>query len=555
MMLRIVTCVLALAIPFAVGTAAQLDAAPPLELTVDATLSGRVEASNVRVPQGTTLWLAGDVVLESAGDVLITGDVRTLPGFSRDGSSLTLVSKSRIEIEGSIAVGRGLDGTALGEAGGRGGDITLHAPVIVATSEISAGHGGVGGPGARGGDGGNATVHGALLMPAPLSESHLGVRGGPGGDGGAGLRGTAGGDGGDGGKAEAYHIGDAGEDGEDGEDGVLFGEDGTDGGPGGDEVFSGFGADGASDTGPCGQGGDGEDGTSAFGGNGGKGGDGGDASAAGLGGNGGNGGKGGGAIASDAGAGGDSGDCCFLPEVGRDGGAGGDGGLAFGGDGGDGGAGGEGTGGFGGDGGDGGAGGAAAGGDGGTGGIGADGDPGGAAGAAGVIGFAFEGTGGAAGAAGAGLTPGTAGTAGADGTPTDGAAGFPGAGGGDDCPAAAIWTDVGCGNGGVLVGAGPMTAGSGNVISMGAGLPFGPSIMIVSPVLLGAPFAGGWLVPDPGFGPVVTLPALFFDGTQTIPFTMPTMPPVAPAVVLLQWGTALAPGAFVISNGLRVRIP
>jgi len=73
--------------------------------------------------------------------------------------------------------------------------------------------------------------------------------------------------------------------------------------------------------------------------------------------------------------------------------------------------------------------------------------------------------------------------------------------------------------------------------------------------LLGAPFAGGWLVPDPAFGPVVSLPALGAAGTQFIPFTMPTMPPVAPGVVLMQWGTAFAPGAILISNGLRVRIP
>jgi hypothetical protein len=243
------------------GATAQLDEArAPAQSTVQADLvaSGQITATSWRLPAGRTLWLAGELVLEVSGEVLLQGEVRGLPGNDAHGASLGIRSDTLITVTRSVLLGDGRDGTLPGQTGSRGGDLLLSAPLVVTTADLVGGDGGHGGPGAAAVRAGHVRVEGAILAPRSAGIGSAVVETGVAaalrrGHGGNGNHGTSGGNGGTcmgGGSFGGHsgncclgpdpgHVGGAGGDGGTGEPGV--GGAGGDGGDGGSLGYGGHG--------------------------------------------------------------------------------------------------------------------------------------------------------------------------------------------------------------------------------------------------------------------------------------------------------------------------
>ena len=506
---------------------------PPV-LTTDAIVSGRVELDSLTVRPGTTLWADGPLELVVGGALVIEGDVRVLPGGEpgSDGAWLSITSRSGVVVRGTLAAGDGAPGLSAGEAGGRGGSISVRAPVVTLATDLVGARGGHGGPGGDGGAGGDVHVHGRVVLlpgvlPAPL------LRGGAGGAGGDGGRGRDEGAG----SAEARHGGRG------GDGGWALANDGQNGVAGTDNLL--FTPAGAGSPGtPCNDGGGGGQGAQAVGGQGGPGGDGESGLPFSTGGDGGNGGRGGHARGQDGGVGGTGGSCCVVVGAGGDGGNGGSGGNGFGGNGGQGGDGGpgiqQGAGGNGGNGGNGTAGDA---GDGGPGG------PGVAAGAGGAAGTPGVGDGGNPGPPGFGSPPGQSGTPGQN---IPGQPGVAGAGGG----ACSAWAQVGPGKTGLfglapqLTGSGPLSGGSANAVDLSFAYPQSSAALVLGFGYLGLPYKDGVIHPTADL--VVPGIPTGVSGALSLPFTWPGGLPPDPVVYLQFWVTdPSASFGLSASNGLR----
>jgi len=294
------SCLLA-TLAFASGGAAAHSQMQALA-TDGSSLGGRLEVERLTIPAKATVWVDADLELVSRGDVVIEGTLVARPGSRASGNSISIRSAGAIVVTGRIAAGDGSEGRLAGVEGGRGGDLRLEAPLILASADLAAGRGGDGGPGARGGDGGKVLVAGRLIaQPGPDGELPA-LRAGDGGAGGDGLAGPSGGDGGDGGLGGSIPPPAAG--------------DGIPGTPGitGMSVVQSTPGSAGSFGGPCTPGGGGSNGLMAIAGHGGDGGDGGPAVAlAGTGGAGGAGGAGGSTPPPCATYGQtcqDAGDCC-----------------------------------------------------------------------------------------------------------------------------------------------------------------------------------------------------------------------------------------------------
>lgn len=450
-------------------TAGQTDDLPDVfRPGTDVTIAGAVSVSTWEIPEGVTVSVPSDLIVDCSGDIVIKGQLVAEQVGSADfghGASITLRTPGTVKLSGLIRAGNGAETPRafgpsgdVGLTGGRGGDVTIEAAAVVGTGGIRAGDGGEGSLGGGGGDGGRVMLDASAASPE--MDSPLIVQGGTGGRGGDGVPGFANGVGGDGGNGGDAFVVPAG--------------NGAPGDPGGDDIKTGCAANGIPIL--CGGFGvhpQGYVGANAIGGDGGNGGNGtqcGDGGAGGRGGNaqsqcggngsdgancdpnggaGGSGGNGGVATGGRGGKGGNGEECCCGPNgPGGDGGAGGQGGTATSGHGGNGGDGGNSTRtpfyGAGGNGGNGANGGSATGGHGGSGGDGAKGTPVGSGGARGLGGTASAGTGGSGGAGGMGVPWGTPGVAGTAGTATHGVAGTLGSPGNTTCAihSAAVSADV-----------------------------------------------------------------------------------------------------------------
>lgn len=440
-------------------TAGQPDNVPSdFRPSSDATIAGQVSVSTWEIPEGVTVSVPRDLIVDCGGDIVINGRLIAEQSGSADfdnGASITLRTPGSVKLSGLIQAGNGAESPlalgssgSIGLIGGRGGDVTIEATAVIGTGEVRAGDGGMGLLGGQGGEGGRVVIEAATASPE--SDSPLLAQGGTGGRGGDGVpefNSGTGGTGGDGGDALIVPAGD-----------------GTPGDPGSDDIKTGCAANGipwsscgAINFHPAGypganaiggDGGVGGNGTPACG-HGGNGGRGGNAQSQ-CGGNGtwglnceagGAGGNGGGGGSATGGRGGNGGNgeecCCGANGPGGNGGSGGPGGNATSGHGGNGGNGGNSTHTpipwAGGNGGNGGNGGSATGGSGGDGGDGANGSPVGTGGSGGARGTVAVGTGGSGGNGGTGLPSGTPGTAGSTGTAIQGVAGTNG-GSGAGCP-------------------------------------------------------------------------------------------------------------------------
>ncbi|MFI4854119.1 MAG: hypothetical protein ACIAQF_03955 [Phycisphaerales bacterium JB065] len=136
----------------------------------------------------------GPIEIRARNTIVIDGAFRTAipdePGAK--GHDVVLSSMEGIIIRGDLDIGRGSDGSDLGQRGGDGGSLTLRAPVIVFNEQLHGGPGGRGGPG--GGTGGNGgrvkvfgTFHGPYFLqvgegaPEDQPADIVGGAGGPGG--------------------------------------------------------------------------------------------------------------------------------------------------------------------------------------------------------------------------------------------------------------------------------------------------------------------------------------------------------------------------------------
>jgi len=199
----------------------------------DVTLSGTVDCSRIEIPTGVTVRATADVVMRSAREIVIKGQM-----VAESGVSLTLRSSEGIRTDGLIHAGDGAALTDVGSApvpelgGGNGGSIRIAAPVIAGSGEARAGNGAGGLAGGDGGDGGRVVVYGAV---GSTTEMGLILTGGRGGDGGYGV--------------EEYNAGNGGDGGAGGDALMNPQGDGPPGDPGGDFIFlscSSSGSDGIS---------------------------------------------------------------------------------------------------------------------------------------------------------------------------------------------------------------------------------------------------------------------------------------------------------------------
>ena len=120
--------------------------------------------------------------------------------------------------------------------------------------------------------------------------------------------------------------------------------------------------------------------------------------------------------------------------------------------------------------------------------------------------------------------------------------------------APSAWTDLGGAKPGsngtpTLAGSGPLTGGSANQVALGSAAPSSPAHLVLGLTLLGVPFKGGTLVPDPV--EIVSL-STSAAGTLSVPFTWPVGIPAGAAVYLQFWiEDAGASHALAASNGLK----
>ncbi|MCB2153323.1 hypothetical protein KQI84_00425 [bacterium] len=335
-----------------------IDRAAVVHLDSDYVASGDLAVRSLIIEQGATLFIDGDLNIQTTDRLVIDGTIMAVPAEARtdsdrasavDAPSIQLVSKDEIVLHGFIVGGEGRSfdqssTRAVGAfPGGDGSSIILDAPRIILEGAAIGGDGGNGGPSAVGGKGGDVELCADAFIVESIVNSPTvayGGNGGHGGDGVDGQSGTSGGAGGDGGNAKMRGSRAS----------------GSDGGPGptGADVTGGQGIQGSSgltcqQTGAdAGFGGPGGTGAGVVGGDGGIGGAGGNATTnggteGGNGGNGGIGGNGGTGTGGNGGLGGSGGRCCdYTDGFGGDGGIGGAGGSGFGGAGGPGGPGGRG---------------------------------------------------------------------------------------------------------------------------------------------------------------------------------------------------------------------
>lgn len=136
----------------------------PIQIDIPLRHDGLLQAPGLTVLPGGSLDTKNGLQIVCDGDVVIAGTVRGKPGASL---SITSLNGSVI-VSGGIAMARGRDGAAHGEAGEGGGSvrITAQSGEILVTGTIEAGHGG---------NGGNALNH-------PAASDTRSGNGGRGGD-------------------------------------------------------------------------------------------------------------------------------------------------------------------------------------------------------------------------------------------------------------------------------------------------------------------------------------------------------------------------------------
>jgi len=149
---------------------------------------GLLEADDVLIPQGATVWVDNDLLIHASGNVSIEGTLRAIDrgdDESKAAPGIAIVAQSTIDITGSVLGGRGKSYPqtieCTGIEGGRGSDLLMRAPVINVNGIVRAGSGGHGGAGAKAGDGGSAQLFGLTLSRDASAQN--GVYGGAGGDG------------------------------------------------------------------------------------------------------------------------------------------------------------------------------------------------------------------------------------------------------------------------------------------------------------------------------------------------------------------------------------
>lgn len=145
----------------------QLDAGQAFVLGDGAELSGTIHVDRLRIEEGQTIYVVGDLVLVSEGPVWIEGDL-----IAKDSAELGLIDAPDIAIEtnspltilgrvlggdGMSYAGQDLDATA-GSNGGNGSSIKMSSPDLLCAGLVRGGAGGQGGGSGDGGQGGDIEV-------------------------------------------------------------------------------------------------------------------------------------------------------------------------------------------------------------------------------------------------------------------------------------------------------------------------------------------------------------------------------------------------------------
>jgi hypothetical protein len=165
------------------------------------------------IPAGEEWVYSEPVEIRAYGPIVVDGVLRgeSPDHAEREAPSLHLSSLSGVIIRGHLQAAPGATGEGVGASGGKGGDVSIHAPVLVLNEQLRAGIGGKGGPAGTGGTGGNLKVFSNAAvgpywpdeqkrMTAGSSNLHGGT-GGPGG--GSHPDHTSSGSGGTGGSAQS----------------------------------------------------------------------------------------------------------------------------------------------------------------------------------------------------------------------------------------------------------------------------------------------------------------------------------------------------------------
>ncbi len=144
------------------------------------TLEGQEDVDTLHIPLDTVVHITEDLDIHSRGQVLLEGSIvarRRQETGNVSGVSVSIRSNEAIIVLGDILAGTGstayegpstLENCAM--IGGKGGDVTLRAPVILINGRVIGGEGGYSGPNAEAPAGGRVLVEGVQFTTRDVAR-------------------------------------------------------------------------------------------------------------------------------------------------------------------------------------------------------------------------------------------------------------------------------------------------------------------------------------------------------------------------------------------------